>query len=339
MKIECMLGIATSLCVVVGCVAGSAGKYVGAWCGTSVKDKDGAMVKLDDGGDGYAMTAIGAVPLKWKVTDVNRLDVRFSCGDGTLCIYDMSYSPKDRTLRLLHEKSICFRDGRVSNERSFDDMTLCCSNEYAKAMAPAIEYAEKFKDFHANSERSRNQDSPETVTNHMEFASWDEVGQLCKPLQEGWSVGLFSAGHPKLGVSILPEGRQGQIKIAMPGGRFVIGNPDDKCDYEIARHHGVWLPVETVPSNATLIPGSSWDAAIESDMLRKIRDRGWTLERVAYYDEHFFYAIFAARHAVQVGDASADDVVRSLADCFGQALKPPLNAILWKGKGQVVEQR
>ena len=336
MKFVTILRIAVSalMLVVLGCATFGSKKYVGAWLGSSAKAKHGVNVRLDDGGVGYAMTYIGAVPLKWRETDANRLDVRFSCGDGSLFFYDMSYSPEDRTLRLVHEKRVRFRDGRVSGERSFDDMILCRSNEYAKAMAPAIEYAEKVKDFHDKSERERNQGMPEMETNCMVFASWDEVGQICKPLQDGWTVSLSSVSCPKPSVFIDPRGQDGRIEVKILGGQFVIGDPNDKCDFEVARRHNVLSPVEAVPSNATPIPGLSWDATIEADTLRRVRDKGWKVGRAVYCNEHFFYATYHTHYTIQTGDMSVEEVVGSLRDCFGEAMKPPLKASMRKIKTQ-----
>ena len=91
-------------------------------------------------------------------------------------------------------------------------------------------------------------------------------------------------------------------------------------------------PVEAVPSNATPIPGLSWDATIEADTLRRVRDKGWKVGRVVYCNEHSFYATFHTHYIIQTGDMSVDEVVGSLRDCFGEALKPPLKASLRKTK-------
>jgi len=70
MKFVTILRIAVSalMLVVLGCATFDSKKYVGAWLGSSAKAKHGVNVRLDDGGVGYAMTYIGAVPLKWRET-------------------------------------------------------------------------------------------------------------------------------------------------------------------------------------------------------------------------------------------------------------------------------
>ena len=320
------------LFVVLGCATGGTARYVGTWLGRSAKAKDGTMVKLDAGGGGYAMTYVGAVPLKWRETDANRLDVRFGCGDGGIMVYDMSYSPECKTLNLLSQKSICFRTGRVSAEQTFDDMVLLCSNEYSQAMAPAIEYTSKALEFHAKEKARQRQSRPEFVTNCMSFASWDEVGRLGSALLDGWSVSLYADTLKKQRVSIKPGGQQGQIEITLFGGGFVIGNLDDKSEYEDPGEHGVWIPVEDVPPNATPLPGETSDAEMEADIVRRMREKGWTVRRVVYYEEHFFHGLFHVRHTVKTGGASVDEVVGSLRECLGDVMKPPLTASLWKLK-------
>ena len=320
------------LFVVLGCATGGTARYVGTWLGRSAKAKDGTMVKLDAGGGGYAMTYVGAVPLKWRETDANRLDVRFGCGDGGIIVYDMSYSPECKTLNLLSQKSICFRTGRVSAEQTFDDMVLLCSNEYSQAMAPAIEYTSKALEFHAKEKARQRQSRPEVVTNCMTFASWDEVGRLGSALLDGWSVSLYADTLKKQRVSIKPGGQQGQIEITLFGGGFVIGNLDDKSEYEDPGEHGVWIPVEDVPPNATPLPGETSDAEMEADIVRRMREKGWTVRRVVYYEEHFFHGLFHVRHTVKTGGASVDEVVESLRECLGDVMKPPLTASLWKLK-------
>lgn len=333
-RVFCLLPAAVltgfMLFVVLGCATGGTARYVGTWIGRSAKAKDGTMVKLDAGGVGYAMTYAGAVPLKWRETDANRLDVRFGCGDGGIMVYDMTYSPKSKTLSLLSQKCICFRTGRVSDERTFDDMVLLCSNEYAQAMAPAIEYTNKALVFHAKEKTRQRQSHPEFVTNRMTFASWDEVDRLGNALLDGWSVSLYADNLQNQSVSIRPGGQQCQIEITLFGGWFVIGNPDDKSDYEDPGEHGVWMPVEDVPPNATPLPGKTSDAGIEADIVRRMREKGWTVNRVVYYEEHFFYGLFHVRHTVKTGGASADEVVGSLRECLGEVMKPPLTASLWK---------
>ena len=309
------------LFVVLGCATGGTARYVGTWLGRSAKAKDGTMVKLDAGGGGYAMTYAGAVPLKWRETDANRLDVRFGCGDGGIMVYDMLYSPECKTLNLLSQKSICFRTGRVSAEQTFDDMVLLCSNEYSQAMAPAIEYTSKALEFHAKEKARQRQGRPEVVTNCMTFASWDEVGRLGSALLDGWSVSLYADTL-----------KQGQIEITLFGGGFVIGNLDDKSEYEDPGEHGVWIPVEDVPPNATPLPGETSDAEMEADIVRRMREKGWTVNRVVYFEEHFFYGLFHVRHTVKTGGASVDEVVGSLRECLSDVMKPPLTASLWKLK-------
>lgn len=319
---------------VMGCVADDVVKYVGTWGVRSAKAKDSFMVKLDEGGGGYAMSPVGAAPLKWKETDTNRLDIRFSCGDGFLSFYDLAYSPEDQTLRLLHKKSVCLRNGAVSDERTYKDMVLSRSNEYARAMVPLIEYTEKVRKFHAQSNRIRRQKPPEIITNCMVFTSWDDVSQLGKTLQDGWSVSLSDDKNRLPSVSVhYDSGReQGRIGLSIYGGQFAIGNPEDTCDFEFTGRYGVSLPVESVPSNAVPLLGMTWDTASESDTLRRIRDKGWMVNRTVFYTEHFFYVIFRTSYDVQTGDTPADEVLNSLHECFGNALRPPLKVIQWKIK-------
>ena len=335
-RVFCLLPAAVltgfMLFVVLGCATGGTARYVGTWLGRSAKAKNGTMVKLDAGGGGYAMTYVGAVPLKWRETDANRLDIRFGCGDGGIMVYDMSYSPECKTLNLLSQKSICFRTGRVSAEQTFDDMVLLCSNEYSQAMAPAIEYTSKALEYHAKEKTRQRQSRPEFVTNCMSFASWDEVGRIGNALLDGWSVSLYADTLKKQRVSIKPGGQQGQIEITLFGGGFVIGNLDDKSEYEDPGEHGVWIPVEAVPPNATPLPGETSDAEMEADIVRRMREKGWTVSRVVYYEEHFFHGLFHVRHTVKTGGASVDEVVGSLRECLGEAMKPPLTASLWKLK-------
>ncbi len=159
MKMATLVKIASSVFMVIalGCATSDTEKYVGTWRGGSAKAKDGVLFKLDEGGGGYAMTYVGAVPLKWREKDATRLDVRFSCGDGFLSSYDLVYSPGDKTLRLMSQKSIRLKDGKVSKERVYEEMVLSRSNEYSKAMVQAIEYAEKAREIHAKSDRKRRQ--------------------------------------------------------------------------------------------------------------------------------------------------------------------------------------
>lgn len=63
-----------------------------------------------------------------------------------------------------------------------------------------------------------------------------------------------------------------------------------------------------------------------------MREKGWTVSRVVYYEEHFFHGLFHVRHTVKTGGASVDEVVGSLRECLGEAMKPPLTASLWKLK-------
>ena len=137
------IGVAAFIVAALGCATRDAKKYVGTWGGRSTKAKDGVMIKLEEGGGGYASTYVGAVPLKWRVTNVNHLDVRFGCGDGFLSFYDMVYLPDEKALRLLRQKSIHMMDGKTSKEHSFQDFILLSSNEYSKAMEPMIEYTKK----------------------------------------------------------------------------------------------------------------------------------------------------------------------------------------------------
>ena len=105
-RINCMkmtrliqIGVAAFMAVALGCTTSDTNKYVGTWGGRSTKAKDGVMIKLEEGGGGYASTYVGAVPLKWRVTNVNHLDVRFGCGDGFLSFYDMVYLPDEKARR------------------------------------------------------------------------------------------------------------------------------------------------------------------------------------------------------------------------------------------------
>ncbi len=70
----------------------------------------------------------------------------------------------------------------------------------------------------------------------------------------------------------------------------------------------------------------------ETDTLRRVRDKGWKVGRAVYCNEHFFYATFHTHYTIQTGDMSVDELVGSLQDCFGEALKPPLKASLRKPK-------
>lgn len=327
-----LAGIAMLFLIVaiMGCATVGTEKYVGTWAGRSAKANDGVMVRLDEGGGGYAATFVGAVPLKWRETDANRLDVRFGCGDGFLFFYDLSYSPEKRTLRLMHEKTVCLRDGNVSNERAFDDMVLCRSNEYAKAMAPSIEHAEKIRAANAKSGGARHHGPSEMITNDMVLATWEDVGQLGKALHDGWSVSFFADGCCIPCVSIHPWPSQGRGSFTIFSGQFVVGDPEDKCDFETPRRHGVCSLIEAVPPSATPFPGATWDAASEADTLGRIRNKGWTPDRVAYYEEHFFYGIFRINYNVQTGDMPVDEVVGSLQECLGGAMKPPFKVHLWK---------
>ena len=86
------------LLLACGCAVDDAGKYVGTWGGRSSKANEGFAFTLNEGGDGYAATFVGAAPLKWRESAPGRLDVRFGCGDGSMTICDLVYSPGERTL-------------------------------------------------------------------------------------------------------------------------------------------------------------------------------------------------------------------------------------------------
>ncbi len=324
------IGVAAFMAVALGCATSDAEKYVGTWGGRPAKAKNGVMIKLDEGGGGYATTFVGAVPLKWRETDANHLDVRFSCGDGFLSFYDLVYSPGDKTLKLLSQKTIRFRDGKVSKDHVFQDMVLSCSNEYDKAMAPMIEYTEKARALHAKSDRVRHQRPPELITNRMSLATWDDLSRLDKALHDGWSVGLSSAKRPMPSISISKQA-DGKGAFSIHGGRFTIGNPEDTCDYERFGRHGVSVPVESVPTSASPF-GAVWDKVAEADTLRRIRNKGWTVTHTVYYEEHFFYGIFHTRYSVQTGDMPSEKLLESIRECFIDTLKPPLDVVLWKSK-------
>ncbi len=195
MKVTRLVKIASVAFMVValGCAARGTEKYIGTWGGGSVKAKGGVMFRLEEGGCGYATTIVGAVPLKWKETNANHLDVRFSCGDGFLRFYDLVYVSSDKSLSLVSQKTIRLRDGKVSNEHEYEDMVLSISSEYTRAMAPLIEYAEKVREFHAKSDKRRRPRPSELITNRVSVATWDEFSRLDKVLLDGWSVGLSVA--------------------------------------------------------------------------------------------------------------------------------------------------
>ena len=331
MVILIKLALAAFTVTAAGCATRGPEKYVGTWGGVSTKAKDGAMFRLEAGGGGYAATFVGAVPLKWRETDANHLDVRFSCGNGFLTFYDLVYLPRDKALSLLSQKTIHLRDGKVSKEHEFKDMVLSSSNEYTKAMAPLIEYAQKAREFHAKSDKARRPRHSDFITNRISVATWDDLSHLDKNLLGGWSVGLSAAERhvPSITISSWPKDGKGGFSIH--GGRLAIGNPEDSCDFENSGQYGVNIPVEAVPPNATPM-GEVWDAAAEADTLRRMRDKGWTVKRTVYYEAHFFYGIFRTHYAVQTGDMPADKLLGALRECFGGTLKPPIEVFLWKPK-------
>ena len=330
MKMTLLIQIWAAAFIALGCTMSDTTKYVGTWVGRSAKAKGGVMVKLDEGGGGYAATFVGATPLKWRETDANHLDVRFGCGDGFLCFYDLVYSPVDKKLKLLRQKTIRFRDGEVSNDHTFEDMVLSCSNEYAKAMAPMIEYTEKAMKIHARSDKTRHQRIPELITNRMSLATWDDISRLDKTLLDGWSVGLSSAECPMPSISISRR-TDGKIDFSIHGGRFAIGNPEDTCNFERLGHHGVSLPVEAVPPDAVPF-GAVWKEGAEMDALRRIRNKGWKVVRTVYYEEHFFYGIFRTHYSIQADNMPIEKLFTSIRECFVETVKPPLDVFLWKPK-------
>jgi len=337
MTIFIQIGAAAFVTATWGCATSAPEKYVGTWGGRSVKAKGAVMVKLEEGGGGYATTLVGAVPLKWREADANHLDVRFSCGDGFLSFYNLAYSPEDKKLKLLRQKTIRFRDGKVSNDHTFEGMVLSYSNEYGKAMAPMIEYTEKAREIHAKSDKTRRQRLPELITNRMSLATWDDISRLDKNLLDGWSVGLSSAERPIPSISISKR-TDGKIDFTIHAGRFAIGNPEDTCNFERPGRHGISLPVESVPPNAVPF-GDVWDEGAETDTIRRIRNMGWKVARSVYYEEHFFYGIFHTRYSIQTGDMPIEKLLDSIRECLGATLKPPIDVFLWRPKPHDVSTR
>lgn len=323
--------VAAFMAVALGCTTRDTNKYVGTWGGRSTKAKDGVMIKLEEGGGGYASTYVGAVPLKWRVTNVNHLDVRFGCGDGFLSFYDMVYLPDEKALRLIRQKSIHMMDGKTSKEHSFQDFILLSSNEYSKAMEPMIEYTKKAMELHAKSDERRHRKPPELMTNLMSSVTWDDVVRLDKALLGGWSVGISAAGSSAPAITIHSRHTNDINGFSIHGGKFVIGNPDDTCDFERPSQHSVFQPGKSVPQNATPL-GTIWDAEADVDTFRRIQGKGWRVDRMVYYEGHFFYGIFHTSYSVQTDDMPADKLLDTIRECFGDVLKPPLDVALWKPK-------
>ena len=71
------------------------------------------------------------------------------------------------------------------------------------------------------------------------------------------------------------------------GVKFVIGNPDDTCDFEHPSQHSVFQPGKSVPQNATPL-GTIWDAEADVDTVRRIQGNCWRMDRMVYYEGYFF---------------------------------------------------
>ena len=86
-----------------------------------------------------------------------------------------------------------------------------------------------------------------------------------------------------------------------------------------------------MPQNATPL-GTIWDAEADVDTFRRIQGKGRRVDRMVYYEGHFFYGIFHTSYSVQTDDMPADKLLDAIRECFGDVLKPPLDVALWKPK-------